>query len=272
VVPEDASHGTELVCSHPKCRKDGPKFRLCIYCKIPVAKRNFAKRHRHVGKIPKSELPPDFDLLLEEEEAEEEKALVEPQIKKWSSQELLDALMVQNVPELQAGGQNIPKPPFTGEVLETIVAKRQQEWDKLLLERPPPSTSEDPSTMAAWVLQLLRASDMEKIAATFTPCVPVPTKNLKNKNPGLKKKKRKLLSKRSKGEEGKAATAMPDKKSSSKGLDPATTAKSNIMESTKAIESSHLEHPSHHNPAPSDDSSTSSEDSVDLRASKKARA
>ena len=43
-------HGTELLCSYFTCRNAGIKFRYCVYCKLPVAKRNFAKRHKHAGK------------------------------------------------------------------------------------------------------------------------------------------------------------------------------------------------------------------------------
>ena len=254
---------------------------LSVNFKVPVAKRNFAKRHRHAGKIPKSELPRDFDQLLEEEEGSEDAAPSEDMPvekvlppKKWNSQELLDALMQRNVPELQAGGQNIPKPAFTGEVLDTIVAKRQDEWNKLLLDRPSPSASKDPSAMPAWLLQVLRVSDMEKIAAAFTPCVPVPTKNLKNKNPGLKKKKRKLLSKRSKSQEEKKSPSKSEEKSSPVSSPSNSTAEKDGVDDTKKTVNgggSDLERPSQHSNPPADDSSTSSEDSVDLRASKKAR-
>mmetsp|Transcript_2731 Transcript_2731/g.6288 ORF Transcript_2731/g.6288 Transcript_2731/m.6288 type:complete len:894 (-) Transcript_2731:257-2938(-) len=47
VVPEGIEHGDELLCSYPACRAAGCKFRYCLYCKVPVAKRNFRNRHRH---------------------------------------------------------------------------------------------------------------------------------------------------------------------------------------------------------------------------------
>jgi hypothetical protein len=55
VIPQNIKHGTELLCSYFACRNAGIKFRYCVYCKLPVAKRNFAKRHRHSGKIPNNE-------------------------------------------------------------------------------------------------------------------------------------------------------------------------------------------------------------------------
>jgi hypothetical protein len=41
------SHGEELFCSHQTCRNGGVKFRFCTVCQVPVAKRNFRKRHMH---------------------------------------------------------------------------------------------------------------------------------------------------------------------------------------------------------------------------------
>lgn len=40
-------HGEELICSYTKCRSNGIKFRYCAFCKVPVAKRNFFKKHAH---------------------------------------------------------------------------------------------------------------------------------------------------------------------------------------------------------------------------------
>ena len=47
VIPDGIEHGDELVCNYPACRQAGVKFRYCLHCKIPVAKRNFRNRHRH---------------------------------------------------------------------------------------------------------------------------------------------------------------------------------------------------------------------------------
>jgi hypothetical protein len=35
------------MCSYYACRNTGIKFRYCAYCNVPVAKRNFRKRHQH---------------------------------------------------------------------------------------------------------------------------------------------------------------------------------------------------------------------------------
>lgn len=55
VIPEGIQHGAELLCSYFPCRSAGIKFRYCLYCKLPVAKRNFYKRHRHEEWTTKSD-------------------------------------------------------------------------------------------------------------------------------------------------------------------------------------------------------------------------
>lgn len=68
VIPENVRHGEELICSYFACRNAGVKFRYCSHCKVPVAKRNFRKRHRHGDNIPKG-LADDDDDSMEEESA-----------------------------------------------------------------------------------------------------------------------------------------------------------------------------------------------------------
>jgi hypothetical protein len=48
IIPSDVVHGQDLVCSYPACRDSGVKFRYCIHCRVPVAKRNFKLRHNHM--------------------------------------------------------------------------------------------------------------------------------------------------------------------------------------------------------------------------------
>lgn len=47
MIPDKVRHGEELICSYFACRNTGVKFRYCSHCKVPVAKRNFRKRHKH---------------------------------------------------------------------------------------------------------------------------------------------------------------------------------------------------------------------------------
>ena len=46
-IPIDATHGDELCCSNNLCANSGRKFRYCASCALPVASRNFSKRHSH---------------------------------------------------------------------------------------------------------------------------------------------------------------------------------------------------------------------------------
>lgn len=46
-IPANATHGKILACSHPACVASGRRFRYCAVCALPVAKRNFMKRHAH---------------------------------------------------------------------------------------------------------------------------------------------------------------------------------------------------------------------------------
>jgi hypothetical protein len=55
-IPTNAEHGTILECSNSVCRSSGRRFRFCTVCKIPVAFRNFAKRHSHGILQPPSPL------------------------------------------------------------------------------------------------------------------------------------------------------------------------------------------------------------------------
>lgn len=46
-IPMTAVHGDELVCSNELCASSGRRFRYCAMCALPVAHRNFVKRHGH---------------------------------------------------------------------------------------------------------------------------------------------------------------------------------------------------------------------------------
>eukprot|EP00562_Extubocellulus_spinifer_P001300 CAMPEP_0178472386 /NCGR_PEP_ID=MMETSP0696-20121128/1543_1 /TAXON_ID=265572 /ORGANISM="Extubocellulus spinifer, Strain CCMP396" /LENGTH=773 /DNA_ID=CAMNT_0020099573 /DNA_START=488 /DNA_END=2809 /DNA_ORIENTATION=- len=69
-IPPNAQHGLVLACSHPECRQSGKRFRFCAVCDLPVAKRNFLKRHSH-GLVTAARSPRTDD--DEDEDAPEEK-------------------------------------------------------------------------------------------------------------------------------------------------------------------------------------------------------
>ena len=50
ILTDTIKHGTDLICSHAACRNAGTKFRYCKHCNLPVAKRNFSRRHKNVNE------------------------------------------------------------------------------------------------------------------------------------------------------------------------------------------------------------------------------
>jgi hypothetical protein len=73
VIPENAQHGEELMCSYFLCRNTGIKFRYCAYCNVPVAKRNFRKRHQHGKQADAESHSGDDSASLSRCSADEEK-------------------------------------------------------------------------------------------------------------------------------------------------------------------------------------------------------
>lgn len=69
-IPPSAQHGLVLACSHPECRQSGKRFRFCAVCDLPVAKRNFLKRHSHglvsaAARSPRTDDDDDDDFMDE---------------------------------------------------------------------------------------------------------------------------------------------------------------------------------------------------------------
>lgn len=67
MIPENVRHGEELICSYFACRNAGVKFRYCSHCKVPVAKRNFRKRHKHGDNLVKDGGDDDDQSATEED-------------------------------------------------------------------------------------------------------------------------------------------------------------------------------------------------------------
>jgi hypothetical protein len=286
-----------------------------------VAKRNFAKRHRHSGKISTSDLPGDFEEISEGDgfsssergstgifSSHLEKVSTAPPVAEsdpqtpiqWEAKELLDMLLARNVQELQSDGStgaNSNKTPIGSEMLGHLIQKKQGDWDKLLMVRP--RASNDSAAMATWLLEVLRVSDVDKSTAsaavadvnTAPPMSSTGKVMSKVKKNVSKKKKRKLVLKAAKPikEDKPKKTKEGDTKPKLKQEEASSVSESNApavmeqREKSKPVpdmeegnEDTDLEedelHKSHDDlPATADDSSTSSEDSVDLRASKKTR-
>jgi hypothetical protein len=285
-----------------------------------VAKRNFAKRHRHTGKISIDDLPHDFEESSEGDElssserggagikrpkhkkAAEAQPVVQSDSKnlvQWEAQELLDMLLARNVQELKSDGTTNTSGNNThigSEMYERLIKSKQGDWDKLLMERP--RTTNNPAVMATWLLEVLRVSDVDTTPAADTSAsatantVP-PTGSTRKgistaKVPGLKKNKRKHVAEaekpQNKIEENTKPKVKPNKEDMySLGRSPAIAvvehngnSKPLVDKEQEGNEDTELEEEESQESqkdlaSTADDSSTSSEDSVDLRASKKAR-
>lgn len=61
------------MCSYYACRNNGIKFRYCAYCNVPVAKRNFRKRHQHGKEAEGESHSGDDSASLSRGSADEEK-------------------------------------------------------------------------------------------------------------------------------------------------------------------------------------------------------
>eukprot|EP00339_Tiarina_fusa_P000556 CAMPEP_0117014864 /NCGR_PEP_ID=MMETSP0472-20121206/11981_1 /TAXON_ID=693140 ORGANISM="Tiarina fusus, Strain LIS" /NCGR_SAMPLE_ID=MMETSP0472 /ASSEMBLY_ACC=CAM_ASM_000603 /LENGTH=953 /DNA_ID=CAMNT_0004718533 /DNA_START=69 /DNA_END=2930 /DNA_ORIENTATION=+ len=197
VIQEDIKHGTELVCSYFACRNAGIKFRYCTYCKLPVAKRNFCKRHKHTGKIPASNMVKDLDMNGNDDSSSEEsqneikkppppKKVVEPVVVKEiklkppakTKAEMKKAAKARALRvkkrtlQISANdalkglvGQGIEeleqsgaiKKPLSSEETKQLVEARGEKWEELLNKRP----RYDRDAMLFWVQDILATSDFD---------------------------------------------------------------------------------------------------------------
>eukprot|EP00980_Cylindrotheca_fusiformis_P030431 scaffold24801_cov181-Cylindrotheca_fusiformis.AAC.9 len=160
VLPDDIKHGAELVCSYNACRNAGTKFRYCVHCSLPVAKRNFFKRHKHTGKIPADRLV--VGLQKDEDDVSssdgESKKPIKKRVKTWNSKKLLGKLVDQKAKEINNGGKGQSKQKFvSSDEKSDLVESRKKEWDTLLGKRP---RSNDEASMLKWVQNVLAVSDL----------------------------------------------------------------------------------------------------------------
>jgi len=183
VIPENVKHGEELICSYFACRNAGIKFRYCSKCKVPVAKRNFRKRHKHGGDpvvggkgddsggeeenaAAKKGIP--SQITANREEAAEADGISSQsadstnhqaiKVKATSEVDMQQGL-VRNSMRTFESSKNKSKaaggaPPST----KTISGERQSRWVALLAKRP---STKDSDTMSAWLMEVLAVSDLE---------------------------------------------------------------------------------------------------------------
>ena len=167
MIPPTIEHGDELLCSFPSCRSAGAKFRYCLHCKVPVAKRNFRNRHKHgnIGGLDKKKgggdlKSPEGDdkTNLKSEASGSTSAQVDGSEKPPSTNEMEDyAAIMPNGPQ--------PRESDTGSqvtITSTQGATRIQRWVELLENKPDP---EDKQAMAVWMLSLMNATEGAVAAA-----------------------------------------------------------------------------------------------------------
>jgi hypothetical protein len=178
VIPENVKHGEELICSYFACRNAGIKFRYCSHCKVPVAKRNFRKRHKHGGEIvdDKDDDSGDdetqnkgipYQITASREEEVDEDGISSQSADSTDHHEeakknaylqdgILSSTALVEVPVKSSvvlhHVETPSKPP--------ISADRQARWMSLLAKRP---STKDSDTMSGWLMEVLAVSDLETL-------------------------------------------------------------------------------------------------------------
>lgn len=174
VIPENVKHGEELICSYFACRNAGIKFRYCSFCKVPVAKRNFRKRHKHGGQ----DIPRGGD---EEEAAPVKKGIPAHIMASQNVDGDADAISSQSADSnpqqksdigvrrglvqwsMRTLEENAKKPeaaeaPADEEPSSKISLDRKERWAALLGKRP---ATKDGDSMSAWLMEVLAVSDLD---------------------------------------------------------------------------------------------------------------
>lgn len=178
VIPENVKHGEELICSYFACRNAGIKFRYCSHCKVPVAKRNFRKRHKHGGEDVAKLPGEDSDA---EEEAAAAKKGIPSQITAGHKAEVeADGISSQSTDSNQqdkaVGLANSAVRDFGNSKKQAAAAvalpissskvvadrkptsEREERWLSLLTKRP---ATKDGEAMSGWLMEVLAVSDLD---------------------------------------------------------------------------------------------------------------
>eukprot|EP00543_Licmophora_paradoxa_P006206 CAMPEP_0202445890 /NCGR_PEP_ID=MMETSP1360-20130828/4607_1 /ASSEMBLY_ACC=CAM_ASM_000848 /TAXON_ID=515479 /ORGANISM="Licmophora paradoxa, Strain CCMP2313" /LENGTH=556 /DNA_ID=CAMNT_0049062295 /DNA_START=45 /DNA_END=1715 /DNA_ORIENTATION=- len=175
VIPENVEHGEELICSYFACRNAGIKFRYCTHCKVPVAKRNFRKRHKH----GKPNIGPEDDEEEDDDSVSKAKVQSAPvSEKKTKPSAKKNEIPSATVSAVTAAVQRAEKPskkvketrPDNDEGENSVLAQmssqdrpkisveRERLWACLLGKRPP---TKDGEAVSAWLMEVLSVSDLE---------------------------------------------------------------------------------------------------------------
>jgi len=181
VIPENVKHGEELICSYFACRNAGIKFRYCSHCKVPVAKRNFRKRHKHGGEDmaqipgddseaedeiphPKKGIPTQITANRKDDDGlKSESTDSDRKEKKPSAQKGAAA----RAPAFESSKKKKKEVPARASAAVPVLQfkegtkisfDRQKRWMELLEKRP---STRDGDSMSAWLMEVLAVSDLD---------------------------------------------------------------------------------------------------------------
>jgi len=199
IIPDNIQHGDELECSFPACRSAGAKFRYCLHCKVPVAKRNFRNRHKHGNMGDKKRSPPSASKESESappafpsgegiclpvndvQNDDEEKANT---LEEQAEGDLKPSSLPQEDP-VDAAPKNEEEPEQSVSVSTGEDANKVQSWISLLENKPDPN---DKEAMTEWMMKVMNASG-GGTAAAVAPAASVSAPGSDSNEPPKKKLK-----------------------------------------------------------------------------------
>jgi hypothetical protein len=157
IIPPTIEHGDELLCSFPSCRSAGAKFRYCLHCKVPVAKRNFRNRHKHgsMGVLDKKKAGGNPTSPQGEERTNPMVGTSEAVSAAHVNGDLLMPPLGAHVAIMDSKVHNSDS-GSTVTITSTQEATRVQKWVELLENKPDP---ENKAAMAAWMMSLMNATE-----------------------------------------------------------------------------------------------------------------
>lgn len=200
IIPPNIEHGDELLCSFPSCRSAGAKFRYCLHCKVPVAKRNFRNRHKHGNmggldkkkssnlKTPESPEDKSNDGGKKEEAGSKMPGLPKPEEGKPAAEASApvkdedskpsapEPVKQEAVPSVEAAAE-APAPAVNADgtaqvsVSSSHDVNKVQKWVELLENKPDPG---DKQAMAVWMLNLINATEGGAAAAAVAGMAAAP--------------------------------------------------------------------------------------------------
>jgi len=179
IIPDNIQHGDELECSFPACRSAGAKFRYCLHCKVPVAKRNFRNRHKHGNMGDKKRSPPSASkesenapsfpskegicLPVNDVENDNDEKVKTPEVE--AEGDLKPSSLPQQDPVVDAP-KNEEEPEQSVSVSTGEDANKVQSWVSLLENKPDPN---DKEAMTEWMMKVMNASGGGAAASASVP-------------------------------------------------------------------------------------------------------